>query len=79
MFVLFITLAILTRLKRKLAERRKGNRILGRLKTCSQLLFRMSTLAKVSFHGKYKPIYRTPTKLQAEIISNCGVKWHGVL
>jgi hypothetical protein len=32
-----------------------------------QLLFRMSTLAKVSYEGKYKPIYSIPSKLQAEI------------
>ncbi len=78
MFILFIALAILTRLKRKLAQKRNGNRTLGRLKTYSQLLFRISTLAKVSFKGKYKPIYSTPTKLQKEIINNFDLKWPGL-
>jgi len=78
MFVLFIALAILTRLKRKPAMKRNNNKTLGRLKTYSQLLFRISTLAKVSFKGKYKPIYSTPTKLQTEIINNFDLKWPGL-
>ena len=75
MFVTFISLAILSRLKSKLAEHRKGNKILGRLKTYSQLLFRMSTLSKVSFKGKYKPIFSTPSKLQREIIDKFELNW----
>jgi len=78
MFILFIALAILTRLKRKLTKKRTGNRVLGRLKTYSQLLFRMSTLSKVSFKGKYKPIYSNPTKLQREIINQFDLKWPGL-
>ena len=74
MFVLFIAMAILTRLKSKLAHKRNGNRTLGRLKTYSQLLFRMSTLSEVSFKGKYKPIYSTPTKLQKEIINSFDLR-----
>jgi len=77
MFVLFIALAILTRLKMRLIEKRKGNKVLGRLKTYTQLLFRMSTLAKVSYEGTYKPIYSTPSKLQAEIIKTFGLHWPG--
>ena len=77
MFVLFIALAVLTRLKMLLIEKRKGNKVLGRLKTYIQLLFRMSTLAKVSYVGKYKPIFSTPSKLQAEIIEAFNLKWLG--
>ncbi|MDY0371161.1 MAG: transposase [Sphaerochaetaceae bacterium] len=75
MFVLFIALAILTRLKSKLIQKKTGNKVLKRLKTYAQLLFRMSTLAKVSFKGKYKPIYSTPTKLQREIINSFDLDW----
>lgn len=75
MFVTFIALAILNRLKGKLAELRKGNKTLGRLKTYAQLLFRMSTLSKVSFKGKYKPIYSTPSKLQGEVIDTFRLNW----
>jgi hypothetical protein len=77
MFVLFIALVILTRLKMKLMEKRKGNKVSGRLKTYVQLLFRMSTLAKVSYEGTYKPIYSTPSKLQGEIIRAFGLNWPG--
>lgn len=77
MFVLFIALVILTRLKMKLVEKRKGNKVLGRLKTYVQLLFRMSTLTKVSYEGTYKPIYSTPSKLQGEIIRAFGLNWPG--
>jgi len=75
MFVLFIALAILTRLKNNLAHNKANNNVLKRLKIYSQLLFRMSTLAKVSFKGKYKPIYSTPTKLQREIINTFKLDW----
>lgn len=75
MFVTFIALAILNKLKGKLAELRKGNKTLGRLKTYAQLLFRMSTLSKVSFKGKYKPIYSTPSKLQGEVIDTFRLNW----
>ena len=75
MFVLFIALVILTRLKSNLAQNKTNNKVLKRLKTYSQLLFRMSTLAKVSFKGKYNPIYSTPTKLQREIIDTFNLKW----
>lgn len=75
MFVLFIALAILTRLKSNLSHQKLNNKVLKRLKTYSQLLFRMSTLAKVSFKGKYKPIYSTPTKIQREIINSFGLDW----
>ena len=75
MFIIFIALAILTRLKSKLAEKRVDNKILKRLKTYSQLLFRMSTLSKVSFRGKYKPIFSTPSKLQREIITKFELDW----
>jgi len=64
MFVTFIALAVLGRLKSKLAEHRQGNNTLGRL------LFRMSTLSKVAFKGRYKHIYSTP--LQA-IIDKFGL------
>ena len=75
LFVLFVALAILTRLKVKLIEKRKNNKDLRRLKTYAQLLFRMSTLAKVSYEGTYKPIYSTPSKLQGEIISSFHLNW----
>ncbi|MBK5263256.1 MAG: hypothetical protein JJE17_11930 [Peptostreptococcaceae bacterium] len=75
MFVIFIAMAILTRLKSKLAQKRKGNNTLKRLKTYSQLLFRMSMLSKVSFKGKYKPIFSTPSKLQREIIDKFELDW----
>ena len=75
MFVIFIAMAILTRLKSKLAQKRKGNNTLKRLKTYSQLLFRMSMLSKVSFKGKYKPIFSTPSKLQREIIAKFELDW----
>jgi len=77
MFVIFIALVILTRLKSKLAEKREDNKILKRLKTYSQLLFRMSTLSKVSFRGKYRPIFSTPSKLQREIIAKFDLDWPG--
>lgn len=75
MFVLFIALVILTRLKKLLEEKRKNNKVLSRIKTYSQLLFRMSTLAKVSYAGTYNPIYSTPSKLQREIISAFQLVW----
>jgi hypothetical protein len=75
MFVLFIALVILTRLKKLLEEKRKNNKVLSRIKTYSQLLFRMSTLAKISYAGTYNPIYSTPTKLQREIISAFQLVW----
>ena len=75
MFVLFIALAILVRVKSNLKEAKKKNMIVrNRLKTYKQLLFRMSTITKVSFTGKYKPIYSKPTKLQEEIIKKPGVE-----
>lgn len=74
-FVIFIALTILTRLENKLAEKRKGNKTLSRLKTYSQLLMRMSMLSKVVFKGKYKPIYSTPSKLQREIITEFELDW----
>ncbi len=75
MFVIFIALTILSRLKSKLAEKRKDSKTLRRLKTYTQLLFRMSTLSKVSFRGKYKPIFSTPSKLQREIITKFELDW----
>jgi hypothetical protein len=75
MFVLFIALILLTRLKMLLDEKRKNNTVLSRIKTYSQLLFRMSTLAKVSYEGTYNPIYSTPSKLQREIISAFQLVW----
>mgnify|MGYP003852239661 CR=1 FL=1 len=77
MFILFIALVILTRLKRQLEMKRKNNKVLSRIKTYSQLLFRMSTLAKVSYEGTYNPIYSTPSKLQREIITNFHLLWPG--
>ncbi len=78
MFVLFIALAILVRVKANLKEAKKRNMIVrNRLKTYKQLLFRMSTMAKVSSTGKYKPIYSNPTKLQEEIIKELGLDWPG--
>lgn len=75
MFVLFIALAILVALKQRLAEERKLNKELRRLKTYSQLLFRMGTLSKTTFKGRYKPIYSTPSKIQKEVIKSFGLSW----
>jgi transposase len=75
MFVLFIALAILIKLKHRLAEERRLNKELLRLKTYSQLLFRMGTLTKTTFKGKYKPIYSTPSKIQREVIKSFGLSW----
>ncbi len=75
LFILFIALTILITLKQRLAEERKCNKELRRLKTYTQLLFRMETLTKTTFKGKYKPIYSTPSKIQREVIKSFGLFW----
>jgi transposase len=75
LFILFIALTILITLKQRLAEERKCNKELRRLKTYTQLLFRMETLTRTTFKGKYKPIYSTPSKIQREVIKSFGLSW----
>ena len=75
MFVTFIALIILANFKRKFAKVRSGNTTLNRVKSYKEVLFKMSSLTKVSFTGKYKPMYSRPTKFQEEIINQFNISW----
>ena len=75
MFITFIALIILSKLKKKFAELRVGNKTLNRVKSYRELLFKMSSLTEVSFSEKYKPMYSRPTKIQAEVIDKFDVNW----
>jgi transposase len=75
MFVTFIALIILSNFKRKFARVRSGNTTLNRVKCYKEVLFKMSSLTKVSFTGKYKPMYAKPTKFQQEIIEKFNISW----
>ena len=75
MFVTFIALIILADFKRKFAKVRSGNTTLNRVKSYKEVLFKMSSLTKVSFTGKYKPMYSRPTKFQEEIINQFNISW----
>ena len=75
MFVTFIALIILAKFKRKFAKVRSGNKTLNRVKSYKEVLFKMSSLTKVSFTGKYKPMYSKPTKFQEEIINQFKINW----
>jgi len=75
MFITFISLIILIRLKKLFAEKKSGNQKLNRIKSYRDLLLRMSNLTEVSFVGKYKPLYTTPNKMQREILDKFGINW----
>jgi hypothetical protein len=70
LFIQFISLIILTELKKQIKERSDK---LSKYGNYRSILKRVASFSKVSFNGKYKDLYSAPTKGQEIIFSSLGV------